>query len=313
MGLKCEYRVDPLGIDARVPRLSWALESEGRGQVQSAYRILAARSEEDLEAEESLQWDSGRVESGRTVGVEYGGEALVSGSHCVWKVCVWDGAGNPSPYSGPAVFEIGLAGEVGLEGNLDLRRQRSCWRYGAPLGGRVRRPGQRSRPEPLPAQGIFTGQTGPQGAPLRDSPRRLRTIREREQGRGRRARPRLDGLRQARPVPDLRRHAATRGGPERHRRRPRRRLVRGVRRVRSQAQGRPLRPPSAASRAAQRRVRGRQTKRASRPMARGGARRARSSSPTSSWASHTTPAGRCQAGPGPASTTRMVRGGSQRR
>ena len=39
--LQCEYRVDPLGIDERVPRLSWALESEGRGQVQSAYRILA--------------------------------------------------------------------------------------------------------------------------------------------------------------------------------------------------------------------------------------------------------------------------------
>ena len=69
--LQCEYRVDPLGIDERAPRLSWALESEGRGQVQSAYRILAARSEENLEAEESLLWDSGRVESGRSVGVEY--------------------------------------------------------------------------------------------------------------------------------------------------------------------------------------------------------------------------------------------------
>jgi alpha-L-rhamnosidase len=108
VGLKCEYRVDPLGIDERVPRLSWALESEGRGQVQSAYRILAARSEEDLEAEESLLWDSGRVESGRSVGVEYEGEALRSGSRCVWKVRVWDGAGDPSPYSGPAVFETGL-------------------------------------------------------------------------------------------------------------------------------------------------------------------------------------------------------------
>src|ERR671910_1239236 len=108
MGLKCEYRVDPLGIDARVPRLSWALESEGRGQVQSAYRILAARSEENLEAEESLLWDSGRVESGRSVGVEYEGEALRSGSRCVWKVRVWNGAGDPSPHSGPAGFEAGL-------------------------------------------------------------------------------------------------------------------------------------------------------------------------------------------------------------
>ena len=70
VGLRCEYRADPLGIDERFPRLSWALESEGRGQVQSAYRVLVARSEEDLESEANLLWDSGRVESGRTIGVE---------------------------------------------------------------------------------------------------------------------------------------------------------------------------------------------------------------------------------------------------
>src|SRR5215208_7932444 len=108
VGLRCEYRVDPLGIDERAPRLSWALESEGRGQVQSAYRILVARSEEDLESEENLLWDSGRVESNHSVGVEYEGEALRSGTRCLWKVRVWDGAGNPSPYGGPAAFEMGL-------------------------------------------------------------------------------------------------------------------------------------------------------------------------------------------------------------
>jgi alpha-L-rhamnosidase len=108
VGLKCEYRVDPLGIDERAPRLSWALDSQVRGATQSAYRVLVAGSEEDLEAEENLLWDSGRVESGRTIGVEYGGEALRSGSRCVWKVRVWDGAGDPSPYGGPAVSEMGL-------------------------------------------------------------------------------------------------------------------------------------------------------------------------------------------------------------
>ncbi len=114
--LKCEYRVDPLGIDERTPRLSWALQAEERGQTQSAYRILVAASEEELEAEENLLWDSGRVESGRTIGVEYEGEALQSGSHCVWKVCVWDGAGNPSHYSRPAVFETGLRERSDWEG-----------------------------------------------------------------------------------------------------------------------------------------------------------------------------------------------------
>src|SRR5215204_4341932 len=117
VALKCEYRRDPLGIDERVPRLSWALASEGRGQVQSAYRILVARSEEDLEAEEDLLWDSGRVESGRSVGVEYEGEALRSGSRCVWKVRIWDGARDPSPFSEPAVFETGLLEKSDWKGN----------------------------------------------------------------------------------------------------------------------------------------------------------------------------------------------------
>ena len=106
--LRCEYRVDPLGIDETAPRLSWALEGEGRARTQSAYRVLVAGNEEDLEAEENLLWDSGRVESNRSVGIEYEGEALRSGSRCVWRVRVWDGAGNPSPYGGPAVFELRL-------------------------------------------------------------------------------------------------------------------------------------------------------------------------------------------------------------
>jgi alpha-L-rhamnosidase len=117
MHLKCEYRVDPLGIDEMAPRLSWALESEGRGQTQSAYQVLVAANEEDLEAEENLLWDSGRVESNRSVGIEYGGEALRSGSRCVWNVRVWDGSGNPSPYSGPAVFEISLLERSDWEGD----------------------------------------------------------------------------------------------------------------------------------------------------------------------------------------------------
>jgi alpha-L-rhamnosidase len=117
VGLRCEYRIDPLGIDEAIPRLSWALESEGRGQVQSAYRVLVARSEKNLESEVNLLWDSGRVESGRSVGVEYEGEALRSGERCVWKVRVWDGAGNPSSYGGPAVFEMGLLEWSNWEGD----------------------------------------------------------------------------------------------------------------------------------------------------------------------------------------------------
>ncbi|MDQ6946671.1 MAG: glycoside hydrolase family 78 protein [Actinomycetota bacterium] len=116
--LRCEYRVNPLGIDEKAPRLSWVLESKERAQTQSGYRILVGRTEEDLEAEANLIWDSGRVESSRSVGVVYEGEPLRSGVRCVWKVRVWDGKGEASAYSEPAFFELGL---------LDISDWQGAW------------------------------------------------------------------------------------------------------------------------------------------------------------------------------------------
>lgn len=40
--LRCEYLRDPLGIDVARPRLSWIVESDQRGQHQTAYRVLVA-------------------------------------------------------------------------------------------------------------------------------------------------------------------------------------------------------------------------------------------------------------------------------
>ena len=48
---KCEYAADPLGIDVAQPRLSWCVESDERGQRQTAYRILVASSAELLVTE----------------------------------------------------------------------------------------------------------------------------------------------------------------------------------------------------------------------------------------------------------------------
>ena len=55
--LRCEYLVNPLGVDAVQPRLSWELTVDGRGVVQSAYQILAASSEVALGMDEGDLWD----------------------------------------------------------------------------------------------------------------------------------------------------------------------------------------------------------------------------------------------------------------
>jgi alpha-L-rhamnosidase len=106
--LRCESLVSPLGIGTPRPRLSWALVSGGRGVVQTAYRILAATSEDLLVEGRADLWDSGRTASARSTHVEYAGKALASRLKCYWKVRVWDGKGRPSPWSAPASWEMGL-------------------------------------------------------------------------------------------------------------------------------------------------------------------------------------------------------------
>ncbi len=115
-GPRCEYRVNPLGIDTPRPRLGWRLTSEVRGRRQAAYQVLVASSEERLSEEEADLWNTGRVPSGRSIQVVYGGKPLASGQRCFWKVRVWparsdDKEAEPSPWSEPAWWEMGLLSE----------------------------------------------------------------------------------------------------------------------------------------------------------------------------------------------------------
>jgi alpha-L-rhamnosidase len=100
--LRCEYERNPLGIDVREPRLSWKLVSEQRGVVQSAYQIRVT------DEQGSKLWDTGKVLSDQSLHVPYAGPALHSRQHCTWQVRVWDGQDQPSDWSEPAWWEMGL-------------------------------------------------------------------------------------------------------------------------------------------------------------------------------------------------------------
>jgi alpha-L-rhamnosidase len=105
--LRCEYLVNPHGIDERTPRLSWTLESSRRGARQIACRIRVASTPEKLAAGEGDRWDSGRIESNQTTHVAYAGKPLRSRDFCHWCVEVWDEAGNVAK-SQPALWTMGL-------------------------------------------------------------------------------------------------------------------------------------------------------------------------------------------------------------
>ncbi|HEV2472525.1 MAG TPA: family 78 glycoside hydrolase catalytic domain, partial [Chthonomonadales bacterium] len=107
-GLRCEYRVNPLGIDSARPRLSWILHAPERGALQTAYRIEAASSESRLAANRPDLWDSGKVASDQSSQVGYAGRKLDSRSRVWWRVKVWNEDRAASPWSAAARWEMGL-------------------------------------------------------------------------------------------------------------------------------------------------------------------------------------------------------------
>ncbi|MGN6554811.1 MAG: family 78 glycoside hydrolase catalytic domain [Verrucomicrobiota bacterium] len=107
VALQCEYRVNPLGIDEARPRLTWSVESDDRGEKQTAYQILAASSEALLAKNQGDLWDSGKVMSDATVNIVYDGRPLTSRQSCFWKVRVWDKDGR-ADWSRPAFWTMGL-------------------------------------------------------------------------------------------------------------------------------------------------------------------------------------------------------------
>lgn len=106
--LRCEYLVNPLGIDVLNPRLSWILESSERAQNQTAYRILVSSSKELLEKNQGDLWDTGKVKSNESIHIVYDGKSLKSQMYCFWKVMVWDKNDNTSDWSEPAHWSMGL-------------------------------------------------------------------------------------------------------------------------------------------------------------------------------------------------------------
>lgn len=96
--LTTEYQKNPIGFDA-VPRFSWKLESGQNNTMQQSYQILVRDGDRTV-------WDSGRVESDRSLFVEYRGEELTPYTVYLVEVCVWDNHGEMNRTQG--FFETGL-------------------------------------------------------------------------------------------------------------------------------------------------------------------------------------------------------------
>jgi len=113
--LRCEYRSNPLGVDVPAPRLSWVMvstEMGRRGARQTAYRVLVASTANLLAENRGDLWESDRVQSDQSNQLEYAGKPLRSSQQVFWKVRIWDEDEQPSPWSEPASWTMGVLNDA---------------------------------------------------------------------------------------------------------------------------------------------------------------------------------------------------------
>ncbi|MBK8946249.1 MAG: family 78 glycoside hydrolase catalytic domain [Ignavibacteriae bacterium] len=108
--LRCEYKVNPIGIDIEQPRLSWELFSEKRGTKQTSYQILVSKELTKLNEVEADIWNSGKIISDNSIQINYEGKKLESNQKYFWKIIVWD-ENNNSCQSEIAFWSTGLMKE----------------------------------------------------------------------------------------------------------------------------------------------------------------------------------------------------------
>lgn len=87
VNLTCEYRQNQPVIGTLNPLFGWQLASDIRGDKQTAYRMI-------VRLNGLVIWDSGKVKSGRSQGVSYGGKPLTAGQSYDWSVKIWDSKGK---------------------------------------------------------------------------------------------------------------------------------------------------------------------------------------------------------------------------
>ncbi|QKZ13275.1 alpha-L-rhamnosidase [Spirosoma sp. KUDC1026] len=100
--LAVDYQQTLLGIDQATPHFSWRMKAldTKRGYAQTAWQIVVT------DDKNQVVWDSKKVSSNLSHGIEYAGRALQPTTRYTWKVTVWNNQGQSSANS--SWFETGL-------------------------------------------------------------------------------------------------------------------------------------------------------------------------------------------------------------
>ncbi len=108
--LRCEYLVNPLGIDAKDPRFTWEIPDQPTAS-QASYRIITGTDSSAVAQHIGNMWQSPMFKNLNTI-VRYGGKPLVPFTKYFWTVI-----GSNKTFTAPvAHFETGMMSSANWKG-----------------------------------------------------------------------------------------------------------------------------------------------------------------------------------------------------
>lgn len=115
--MRCEYLVNPIGVDVAHPRLSWQLNDERKGAKQTAYQIFVGIDSAEVANGKGQQWTSSKINTDDYL-VKYSGKELAPFTVYFWRVDVWDKDGEKVQNIAISKFETGMK---------DMSNWRGAW------------------------------------------------------------------------------------------------------------------------------------------------------------------------------------------
>jgi len=116
INLRCEYLVNPIGIDAKAPRFTWQIKTEEQEVSQKACLLIVGTDSMQVASGKGDSWESGILRT-EVLPVVYKGRSLEPGTRYFWGVKIMSSDGRWSELSKVASFETGLISSNNWKGN----------------------------------------------------------------------------------------------------------------------------------------------------------------------------------------------------
>uniref|UniRef100_UPI0040481AD7 sulfatase/phosphatase domain-containing protein n=1 Tax=Mariniflexile sp. TaxID=1979402 RepID=UPI0040481AD7 len=101
---KDPYAFNPTHTAFKHNQFSWDVSN--KTQNQTAYQILVSSSKENIDNNNGDVWNSGKVESSASKGINYEGQKLIPNKQYYWKVRVYDDINRTGRYTESESFQL---------------------------------------------------------------------------------------------------------------------------------------------------------------------------------------------------------------